>query len=345
MTVHAPTWFFEQGIQVFPVHPKSKIPAVKSWDDHVGTLADAKRLVDYAVPLGVLAVADSDDAETEAWAAEHLPPTPFVVYTARGIHRYYRLVKPDSTPHFFYRNGLTMEFRHRGQYVIGPGSTHKSGVVYTAADWSWQLKDVPFFDVEAFLWDDRPIGERGSAVGGGDAYQLPDKIYAGERHDQMFRIMRSLRMRGVPLEGAITATLIENQHHCEPPLPEMSVRRFLTRTFRHADRAGYMPRPVLPSVLVSDLQEAGFSIAACIAAAEASAAHHKVPVDITEWPAVTAQQLETGRDKHGHPPPLLYGPGWVLLDPQPTDWVLDANMEWTRVPAPRKAAPKKVGAR
>ena len=264
-------WFHSHKIRVFPLHTRSKIPAVKSWDDYICTHAEASRFTDYGVALGSFGVADSDDEQSEAFALAELPETPFIVRTARGVHRYYRLLDPERTPNFIHRGTMTMEFRNAGQYVVGPGSTHKTGTVYTADDWSWKVTDVPFFPVDEFVWDTRDAGERGSTANSANStYQLPNKIYAGERHDQMFRIMRSLRMRGISKAAAIRATLLENQHHCEPPLPEGVVRRFLNRTYEHSDRKGFIPRrPGVNAALrvASDLQEDGFCEEACIEAA------------------------------------------------------------------------------
>jgi len=262
-------WFQQHRVKTFPV--VSKVPRVSGWQTYEQTDAQAASLIDYAVVLGVLAVIDTDNDEAEAWVSANCPATPFVVKTARGLHRYYRLVAPDSTPHYIHRNGLTIEFRHRGQYVIGPGSHHASGHVYTANEWSWDYKSIPWFPVDTFEWDDRPAGERGSASGVGETYQLPDKIYAGERHDQMFRMLRSLRMRGVSLEGCLEACRYENKHHCEPELPWPATQRYLRRVFHHANVKGYSIRPLPPWKVFDNTIDVGFSVEAALAAAASRA--------------------------------------------------------------------------
>src|SRR5262249_25013791 len=139
----------------------------------------AGRFKEYGVPLGLFAVADSDSAAAEAWNAANLPDTPFKVTTGPyhdkslglGRHRYYRLV--GDAPHYIERDGPTIEFRHAGQYVVGPGSTRPDGIVYTADDWSWDINDVPFFPTE-FNFDDRPYGARGSSSG--QPFVLPQTI-------------------------------------------------------------------------------------------------------------------------------------------------------------------------
>jgi len=81
-----------------------------------------------------LVVIDTDTAEAEAWAAENLPATPWVVQTAKGLHRCYRYpdheiktkIRPDSEP-----GRLGIDIKAEGGYVIAPPSIHPSGVKYT----------------------------------------------------------------------------------------------------------------------------------------------------------------------------------------------------------------------
>jgi len=261
-------WLHSQGVGLFPTRPDKSPATPGSWLDYV--CADPAALTNYAVRLSAsLGVVDTDAPEAEAWVAEHLPDTPFKVRTARGVHRYYRL--GGEVPKYIYRASLTIEFRNLGQYVIGPGSRHASGTVYTADPWSWIMRDVPIFDRSAFVWDDRPIGERGSSSGGSAGYVVPARITAGERHDQLYRMMRSMKMRGVPLDAALAACLMENQHHCEPPLPRHAVEKHLRRTFHHAMRPGMHVLGVTRDQafrVLCNLIDAGFSREACIVAAQ-----------------------------------------------------------------------------
>jgi hypothetical protein len=154
-------WFKKHGVHVFPT--MNKVPAVSkgtSWKDYRCTREHAAGFREYGVPLGLLAVADSDTRAAEIWNAANLPDTPLTVTTGpyhdgspgRGRHRYYRLV--GDAPNFIHRDGQTIEFKHRGQYVVGPGSIRPDGVIYTADAWSWDLDGVPFFPVRDFCFDD-----------------------------------------------------------------------------------------------------------------------------------------------------------------------------------------------
>jgi hypothetical protein len=258
-------WFFDHGIHVFPVAGKEPaVPRGTSQFDYRCSRAEAARMRDYGVPLGLFAVADSDSPETEAWVAAHLPETPFKVTTGRGRHRYYRLVV--DAPHFIHRGGHTIEFRHRGQYVVGPGSVHASGAVYTADDWSWNIRDVPFFPVTDFLFDDRSPEARGSADG--EPLVLPEAVSAGERHETLHKIMRSLVAHGVPLDGALKTCYAENRAKCRPPLPEdNTLDAFLRRAYHQKDRADFVRSPKTEGwLLAGSLLETGLSIDAILVA-------------------------------------------------------------------------------
>lgn len=232
-------WFFDHSFHVFPVDRRDKSPMVPkgtSQFDYRCSRLDAVAMGDYGVPLGLLAVADSDSPEVEAWVAANLPETPFKVTTARGRHRYYRL--SGDAPHYFHRAGHTIEFRHKGQYVVGPGSVHATGVTYAADPWSWKVEDIPLFPAATFEWDDRPLDQRGSAEG--CAFVMPPVVMAGERHDVMFKLMRSLQARGVTdVDGILAALQAENLAKCSPPISYQELERYIRRVVKYPDREGF----------------------------------------------------------------------------------------------------------
>jgi len=260
-------WFLDNGVRVFPIKTRDKVPACASWDDYAATPEEASTWVNYGVCLGSLGVIDSDSPEVEAWASQHAPSTPFVVGTGRGVHRYYRLI--GAAPHFIHRAGHTIEFRNMGQYVVGPGSIHSSGVPYTTARWSWNIKDVPFFPVNDFFWDDRPDGERGSADG--QPLILPPIIRAGERHDLLFKLMRSLQARGVDdVDDLLTILRAENHVKCKPPIDDAELTRYIRRVARYKDRPDFTRLELVEAeALAGSLLDQGVSVEAAVEAAKA----------------------------------------------------------------------------
>lgn len=265
-------WFLENGIRIFPIKPRDKVPACPSWDDFVATAEDASTWANYGVALGLLGVVDSDSPEVEAWVAaqiatKQLPLTPFTVTTARGIHRYYKLY--GAAPHFIHRAGHTIEFRNFGQYVVGPGSIHATGVVYTASDWSWKINEVPFFPREDFKWEDRPEGQRGSADG--QALVLPDVIRAGERHDLIFKLMRSLQARGMEDIDELLSTLrAANKEKCSPPIDDAELTKYIRRVAKYKDKPHFTRMEMVEAeALAGSLIEMGAGTQTAIAAAKA----------------------------------------------------------------------------
>ena len=235
--MNAPVWFHDHGVGVFPTKPRSKEPACR-WLNYACPRDQAARLQHYGVRLGrgrraALVVIDTDSPAADAWVAAHAPATPFTVRTARGVHRYYT-VPPGDWPAFIHRDGLTIEFKGDGCYVVGPGSVHPSGAVYTADDWSWRWEDLPCFPAEVFRFDDR-----GPAAGAraGAPYEIPEEIHAGERHYELFRLLRSLKAQGCDHEEVRTLVSLANTHRCQPPLREdAEFERWFARAWRQPDR-------------------------------------------------------------------------------------------------------------
>jgi hypothetical protein len=235
---------FDLGLRLFPIRPRSKKPACASWDDYRCTRAEAANFTNYGVCLtNSLGVVDTDTPEAEAWAAAHLPDTPFKVRTARGIHRYYRIVGP--VPSFIYRDGQKMEFRKQGQYVVGPGSVHPSGFIYTATDWSWHLDDLPIFPRD-FVFDDRQP-TLGEAIGVPSEmvsarYVFPEVVVEPGRHDELFKLLRQSKGKGWDKEDTWEVVTMANRHRCQPPLAEdADFKGWFERAWANPDRP-FTPR-------------------------------------------------------------------------------------------------------
>lgn len=109
----------------------------------------------YAIITGAISgvvVVDVDSKEALEWAAKHLPPPAFTTITAKGEHWYYR--HPGGEPisnkaRITVEGGkLALDIRGDGGYVVGPGSIHETGAIYTAqGDWNRPALDAgPVFD-------------------------------------------------------------------------------------------------------------------------------------------------------------------------------------------------------
>ena len=251
MTIPA-TWFYDHGVGVFPLRDRSKEPACR-WKAYRGTRAQVERFQNYGVRLGLLAVVDADTRETTAWVQtqidlDAIPLTPLIVKTSRGLHLYYRLASSDGIPKFIHRDGLTIEFRHAGQYVVGPGSIHPSGAIYTACDWSWRWEDIPRFDTARFLFDDGSCGRRSNGERG-DPYEFPALASKGERHAELFKLLRSMKGLGAEKVVAREAVSLANANRCQPPLAE-------DHTFEAwFDRAWHLPNQALKMPFAAEIPD------------------------------------------------------------------------------------------
>lgn len=269
-------WFHDLGVPVFPIASGTKEPATNgaSWKGYRSTRAQATSWRAYGVPLGSasgLTVVDTDFAADETWVAAQLLDTPFKVRTGpyhdgspgNGRQRYYRTNGP--LPSTIHRDGLSIENRNEGLYVLGPGSVHPSGVIYTADDWSWDIRDVPFFPSD-FVFNDGSCPQQVSVGGTGGPLVLPASILK-QRHEAIHKIMRCLVAHGVPLDGAMKVCRIENKTKCSPPLTDKELNdAFLRRAYHQKDRADFVRSPQTGWELAGSLCAVGLSVEAVLVA-------------------------------------------------------------------------------
>jgi len=136
--------FLHRGIAVIPVKYRDKRPLLR-WQQYQSQLPTEQELRWwFAKPRNIgiitgwqgLTVLDFDDMSDYSkwllWARSQPGPPEWVswmaykVVTSRGVHVYIRLPKPERT-----RRVGKIDIKCRGGYVIGAGSIHPSGAVYT----------------------------------------------------------------------------------------------------------------------------------------------------------------------------------------------------------------------
>ncbi len=106
----------------------------------------------YAVITGSysgVVVVDADSADAVGYVEKHLP-TPVRVRSSKGYHFYYRHPRSgDIIPNWqnsTVNGGVSgVDLRGDGGYVVGPGSVHSSGAVYSAEGWD-QWAKMPTYD-------------------------------------------------------------------------------------------------------------------------------------------------------------------------------------------------------
>jgi hypothetical protein len=248
---------YDLGFSIIPLKPKSKQPATHllpngRWGFYSNERASLVKMqwwfgnttneYNVGIVLGKISgvvVVESDSDAAEAWCAcaSNLPTTPMQTVSRRGRHRFYRYPRAAfdgaPIPAALTPDGLSIEVKRDGQYVLAPGSVHPSGHVYACVgDWPASILDIPEFPSELMKRE----YEHTDSV-----FTLPDEIAAGERHMTLFKLTRSLRAKGAPFDETLHYVQRINQLNCKPPLPISLVTREMSRAYHQPNRPEFEP--------------------------------------------------------------------------------------------------------
>ena len=141
-----------RGWSVIPLEYGGKKPIIR-WTEYQhrpATFAEleqwfGERVLNVGVVTGHVSgmfVLDADTPEAIAWAEANLPMSDMRVRTAKGVHLYYPLSADSSMRNkarirVGYGGRIGLDVRAQGGYVVGPGSVHSSGIVYTREGAGW----------------------------------------------------------------------------------------------------------------------------------------------------------------------------------------------------------------
>jgi hypothetical protein len=143
-----------RGWSVIPLEPHGKRPAIASWLEYQTRPATfeeleawfgAERRYNIGIVTGHVSgifVLDADTPEALAWCQAHMPPSEMRVRTAKGLHLYYPLsadarIRNKTRIHVGTLGRIALDVRADGGYVVGPGSVHPSGYIYTREGAGW----------------------------------------------------------------------------------------------------------------------------------------------------------------------------------------------------------------
>lgn len=162
-----------------------------------------------------------DDALVDARRAlGELPDTVEVVTGSGGRHIYLSVPEGVSVRCSAGQLGAGLDVRGDGGYVVAPPSLHQSGRRY-----AWEAgSDPDEVDVAPMPggWMER-LTARPRSVGGAGA-PAAEVFGEGQRNDQLFRLARSMRAKGLDLEELEPALQAANARRCVPPLDTQEVR-------------------------------------------------------------------------------------------------------------------------
>lgn len=146
---------YSAGFHLIPLGgDDGKHPMQRSW--HEGSrlpLAVVEQIMrkrgslTYGIRLDGLLVVDldTDNDATRAYCDRRFGPTPLVVTTGRGEHRYYRYNGPSISP--VREPGIAIDFKAgKSAFVVGPGSLRPDGKSYRIASGDFTVPAPWFVD-------------------------------------------------------------------------------------------------------------------------------------------------------------------------------------------------------
>lgn len=156
-----------------------------------------------------------------------LTPTLTVLTGGGGMHYYYYIDVPAGCS--VDKLGRGLDVRGDGGYVVGPGSTHVSGVEYTVdVGQPSGIASAPEWFAQLVKKKRVKTNEEGTAA---------DAVIEGGRNTHLTSMAGSMRRKGFSEEAIITALLIENKEKCNPGLDEVEVKQIAKSVARYQPEA------------------------------------------------------------------------------------------------------------
>jgi hypothetical protein len=153
----------DRGLLIHPLKQRSKEPHLPDWPNKatndpviVSEWAFRFPTANYGVVANhTTCILDIDNPETFRNELGVKLPATYTVTTSRGLHLYFR--HTEKSRRLGNRSAIgVFDFQADAKYVVGEGSTHPSGHIYTCVD-SSPIVEIPDALVAAL---DRCVGER-----------------------------------------------------------------------------------------------------------------------------------------------------------------------------------------
>jgi hypothetical protein len=74
----------------------------------------------------------------------------------------------------------------------------------------------------------------------GEGFKLAGTIRSGDRHEMLYKLLRSQKARGVSLTGALATCHAENKEKCNPPIERVELDVYLKRVWEQPDSPTYL---------------------------------------------------------------------------------------------------------
>jgi hypothetical protein len=202
-----------------------------------------------------LTVLDVDGAEGRYTLAEleakhgPLPRTIRVTTGSGGEHIYFRHM-PGVGNRVRFAPGL--DTRNDGGFVVGVGSANANGT-YQFVD-GCSPKEIGHHQTPA-----APVWSLGSANGNGNSangsanrFTVGDKIPKGKRNHTLYRLVRSLKAKGLDESAIKAAVAAENNAKCDPPLDDRELDEVIESGLSGKDRPDFEANNTTPGASTDD---------------------------------------------------------------------------------------------
>jgi hypothetical protein len=236
--------YAERGLHVFPCKEKGKRPLTSNGFKAATTNREQIELWWAARPDANIAIAtgtisgivvldidgkNNGDESMKALEAIHggLPNTPEVL-TGGGRHVWF--AHPGYTVHTNAGTlGEGLDLRGDGGYVIVPPSIHENGRTY-----EWEVVhdlETPLAPLPAWLVTYHTTKRI-----------APDEpIKEGSRNTTLFRMACAMHKQGMNASAIHEALSITNKKQCQPPVPELDIKRIVGSATRYQGRSASQP--------------------------------------------------------------------------------------------------------
>lgn len=236
--------YARRGFRVFPLKPRSKVPATTNGLKDATT--DAQRIrnwwafnPEYNIGLRTgngLAAVDVDTEkltpDSEAWA--NRLPAGYCVSTGRGYHIYYLGDGRNTAGRL-----PGIDTRGEGGYVVAPPSVHPNGEEYLASGSLDLIPKLPQAVID--LMADKP--PQSDPEGGATT---EDGVAEGGRNQFLASAAGKMQRSGIL---TLEALLALNEERCDPPLPDGEVQAIYNSIARYQPTTPIVVEGVSPLVV------------------------------------------------------------------------------------------------
>lgn len=217
--------YLQNGYSVIPIAFKNKIPKAdllqngwKEYQKRRPTVEEIKswfsngssNIAIITGKISNLVVVDVDSYEAYQWCKAQFDVDTPTVKTAKGYHLYYKYPERLEIKNSVHINGMEIDIRAEGGYVVAPPSIHENGHQYRWLNPNTQIKPLP----EVFL-------KQNTSSNGLEPMMLYG-VEKGERNIALTKVAGLCFGKGFTFDETLDYCMKWNNFN-DPPLPEKEV--------------------------------------------------------------------------------------------------------------------------